>query len=393
MKALRAICLVASLFATSLYAQEAKPAAPRAEAIQGPSNEAQVKAIQDYWTPERLAAALPMPLPRVEPRAAAPDSNPPAPVEPARFAPAILPTLHVPAEPESRTERFPLSQGPEVNDDAVTPDAFNYEMPFNNYRTGINNQFPYTAMGKLFFTVPAGASEPAGGYVCSAAVAGNLHVVVTARHCMWDYVSKKWYSNWVFYPGWNNGPDTALGGAWYPDYATTWTGGNVLALNTGWDIGILTMEGATHKGCGASGGLEIGNYTGALGYSYNGDYTQRQWNAFGYPQAAPFEGNYLYQDNGATGAVNPYGSTNVVEIGDPQTGGTSGGPWVISFNPNNATDPSPNNNTAPGYSNALNGVNSYVYTSPAEPYAMNGTIFQTANFYNLFESALAVKCT
>jgi hypothetical protein len=110
------------------------------------------------------------------------------------------------------------------------------------------------------------------------------------------------------------------------------------------------------------------------------------------PEGSPFEGNYLYQDNGATGAVNPLGSTNIVEAGNPQTGGTSGGPWVIGFDPGNATDPNPINNTNPTSKNLANGVNSFIWTKPAEPLALNGTIFQASNFWNLYTFLRSQPC-
>lgn len=362
--------------ATTAFAQSAS----EAKASPALADE-QVKAVQEYWTPERLANAKPMPMPKVDPASMSGTAAPIA-AEPMQFTPGTLPEVQL--EPlAAPSERFPLNQGEKVESEATaSPDAFTYEMPFNNYRTGVNNAYPYATMGKLFFVIPAGASEAPGDYVCSASVAVNSHTIVTARHCVYDYVSKLFYGSWVFYPGWNNGSDASLGGAWYADYAYTWTGTAQASLTTGWDIGFIALHDSTKTGCGGDKGYVIAHYTGSLGTTWNGSYAQRQWNAFGYPQASPFEGNYLYQDNGATGAVNPLGSTNVVEIGDPQTGGCSGGPWVIGFDPYRGAGPSPNNNVITG-TNFLNGVNSFEWTSPSEPLAINGTVFVTANFINL----------
>jgi hypothetical protein len=83
----------------------------------------------------------------------------------------------------------------------------------------------------------------------------------------------------------------------------------------------------------------------------------------------------------------------VVEVGDPQTGGASGGPWVIGFDPNDHPDPSPANNTAPGSFNLLNGVTSFKWTSPNHPYSINGTVFVTANFWNLYTYINGLSCT
>jgi V8-like Glu-specific endopeptidase len=375
---------LAFVCATSAFAQDALSSVPKASASPRVVTDSDIKTLQQYWTPERLANAKPMPIPKVDRASVSPAVAPTA-AEPIHVFAGGLPAVQVESSPAS-LERFPLNQGSPAAQETATaiPDAFTYEMPFNNFRTGNTNAYPYATIGKLFFIVPPGATEAPGEYVCTASVAMNKHTVVTARHCMFDFATQKWYSGWVFYPGWNDGADAVLGGAWYPEFAWTWTSATTLSLTTGWDIGFLAMHDNTGTGCNGNKGHTIGYFTGWLGYSYGGDYTQRQWNIFGYPQEAPFEGNYRYQDNGATGAVNPLGSTNVVEVGNPQTGGCSGGPWIIGFDPGNATVPTPNNNTNPGLVNLVNGVNSFEWTNPAEPLAINGTVFTTGNFYNLY---------
>jgi V8-like Glu-specific endopeptidase len=397
---LRCTLALACVYAMPALGQESTSAststAPRAGTNQASSETsdeaARVQAVKDYWTPDRLASAIPMPVPRVAPEDVNPSAAPLS-VEPLHVGGGGLPSYRDTTTTESSSERFPLSQGVDVSADATpAPLGFNYEMPFNNFRAGNRNTYPYSAIGKLFFVVPPGNSEAPGNYVCSAAVAIKTYIVVTARHCVFDIGSKKFYTNWVFYPGWNNGSDSALHGAWIPSGIVTWVSASTLSITTGWDIAMMDMHDSTGTGCGGDTGRTIGSYTGWLGYSYGGDYSQRQWNIFGYPQGSPFEGNYLYQDNGATGAVNPLGSTNIVEAGNPQTGGTSGGPWVIGFDPGNATDPNPINNTNPTSKNLANGVNSFIWTKPAEPLALNGTIFQASNFWNLYTFLSSQPC-
>jgi len=376
--------------AASAFAQSV-PTASQSQ----PTSGDQIQSLANFWTPERLAAARPMPLPQVDPASVAVANAPSMPGASGVIAggrPSVPPA---PVE-QAATERFPLNQD-SGEDTAGTPSptGFNYEMPFNNYRTGINNEYPYSTIGKLFFVIPAGASEPAGEYVCSGAVALNNHTVVTARHCVFDYVSQKWYGSWVFYPGWNDGSNSALGGAWYVNFAYTWVGSSTASLTSGgWDIALLSMHDSTGTGCGGDKGKTIGgSYTGWLGAWYGENYSQVQFNIFGYPQEAPFEGNYLYQDNGATGALNPNGSSGIVEVGNPQTGGTSGGPWIVGFNPNNATDPSPNNTVGTGNFNMVNGVNSFQWTNPSQPYAINGPEFEQSNFWNLYTDYQTVTCS
>jgi V8-like Glu-specific endopeptidase len=346
----------------------------------------------EYWTAERMANARPMPLPTADRSIVQAESTRALTPEPLHFGLGGRPTIKIESDVAPSTERFELNTGDELNDQAATPDStpFSYELPYNNYRAGNRNTYPYSTMGKLFFTIPEGASDPAGDYVCSGSVALDNHTVVTARHCMYDISTHKWYSNWTFYPGWSNGTDGTLGGGWKVNFAYTWVsnGGNSTWY---WDIGLLSMHDSTGKGCGGDSGKVIGNYTGWLGWTYGGDYTQRQWNIFGYPQAAPFEGNYLYQDNGATGILNPLGATGIVEVGNPQTGGTSGGPWIIGFDPNDGATPAPNNNVFNGL-NLVNGVNSFQWTNPPEPLAINGPMFNSDNFENLYTAYTKAGC-
>jgi len=385
--------LLLGMTQVSLLAQEAPKASSSSAGKPVVKLNAEARSVSEYWTPERMASALPMPLPRSAPGDVHTNAAVRTKPEPMVTGPGGRPSIQLNVEEQNSVERFPLNQGEAVENapEGITPDTtpFSYELPFNNYRTGINSEYPYTTIGKLFFTIPEGASEPAGDYVCSGSVALNSHTVLTARHCMFDIGTGKWYSNWVFYPGWNNGGSTALGGGWHVNFAYTWVSN---APNWYWDIGFLSLHDSTGKGCGGDSGKVIGSYTGWLGYAYGGDYTQRQWNIFGYPQAAPFEGNYLYQDNGATGIVNPLGTSGIVEIGNPQTGGTSGGPWIIGFNPGNAKDPAPSNNIFPTYFNLANGVNSFQWTEPSEPLAINGAEFNSDNFWTLYQDYSTVPC-
>jgi V8-like Glu-specific endopeptidase len=387
--ALVCACAVTAFAQGSPLSNTAKPKASASAVLK---TDSEAKAAQAFWTPSELSSARPMPMPKLDPESirsnAAPLING-AKAEPMIIGKGGLPSIHV-APSDDQQEPFSLNRGTDTTAE-FTPETvgFNYEMPFNNYKTQNNTAYPYTAMGKLFFTIPEGASEPAGTYVCSAAVAVDGHTLVTARHCMFDYSTGKWYSNWTFYPGWASGPDNSLHGGWTVNFAYTWT-----SNASGWDydIGLLSMHDSTGRGCGGDSGSVIGSYTGWLGYSYGGDFSQRQWNVFGYPQEAPFAGNNLYQDNAATGTLNPLGTTNVIEVGNPQTGGTSGGPWVIGFNPNDANTPAPNSNTNTGGFNLINGVNSFKWTNPNHPYSINGPAFQGYNFWNLYAAYQKAGC-
>jgi len=340
-----------------------------------------------YWTPERMANAKPMPLPTLDPATASLNASPLAPLLPQQFSAGAPPAgnLETTGLPAQTFEM--LNHGDTAVPANVQPD-FTYEFPFSNYQPPVQNAYPYATVGKLFFVIPPGASEPAGDYVCSGSVTANKYTVLTARHCMYDVNTGIWYNSWVFDPAYNSGPNPTYGNSWTPRQLETWVTGSTYD----YDIGFMQMNDMSGTGCNGSDGTNpIGYYTGYLGYTYNGSYAQRQWSIFGFPQASPFAGNHLYQDDAATGTLNPFGTTNIVEAGNPQTGGTSGGPWVIGLIPKNSADPAPSNNTIKG-GNFANGVNSFQWTSPSQPLAINGPEFQTYNFLNLFTAYKGLSC-
>ncbi len=346
-----------------------------------------------YWTTDRLAAAKPMPLPEVDPLAQPRNADVAAPVTtgPRGVVPGGAPTFTLSKDAQQPFEAVkPIgAAGDTAASTGILPQGFNYEMPFSNHRSPVGNGYPYSAVGKLFFFIPPGASEPSGEYVCSASVDMNSHTVITARHCMYDYSTGVWYNNWVFYPAYSNGGNPAYHGGWTVRKLATWVSN---ASTWDYDIGFMQLNDDRGYGCGgSSGGRPVGSYTGWFGATWNGDYSQRQWDIFGYPAAPPFGGAYLWEDEAATGVLNPFGATNIVEVGNPQTGGTSGGPWIIGLDPFNLAIQGPGNNTYP-LSNLVNGLNSFKWTIPNHPYSINGPAFYTYNFVNLFSYYSGLSC-
>ncbi len=343
-----------------------------------------------FWSNDRLENATPMPLPKVDP-ASLPhiDSASGAIKEPRVSKPGAPPSFILPREDQPSLEPIPAKSTSAAPANTVQTEGFDYEMPFTNHLVPSPNQYPTSAVGKLFFFIPAGASEQSGEYVCSASVAINSHTLITARHCMFDYATGTWYQNFIFYPAYNAGGNPAFNGGWTMRRVATWVSN---ASTYDYDIGFMQLNDDRGYGCnGSSGGRPIGSYTGWLGYTYGGNFAQRQWDIIGYPAEAPFGGNHQWDNEAATGTLNPLGTSNVIEVGNPQTGGTSGGPWVIGFDPQSlpATD---GNNTAPGYANLVNGLNSFKWTNPSHPYSINGPAFMTYNFWNLFTYYSGLSC-
>jgi V8-like Glu-specific endopeptidase len=382
---------------TTLFGQA--PVMRRSEAVSAQMT----AATANYWTPERRAAAIPrdllidpasVPASSALPTVGAPQVNSPgappkASVSGAEAAAGASTQALAAAEdywtPAARASAIPreidaeaavAGEATRTEGAAIEPLGYTYVYPFTQYPVWAAaywspRLYPHTTIGKLFFTLNG------TNYVCSASVI-RPHLLLTARHCIFNYVEPsggQFATNVVFYPGYFNGQaNAALGGAWFARYLYTWVAN---APNFRYDIGFIQLYDDNNTGCGGSSGTNpIENFTGYLGYSYGGSYEKRHWDEFGYPQGAPFTGNFLIQSESSTGALNVFGQTDTVEVGNSQTGGTSGGPWILGFRS----------------TNYANGVNSYRWTNPNHAQAINSPQFHQYNFFNLLTGALAISC-
>jgi hypothetical protein len=166
--------------------------------------------------------------------------------------------------------------------------------------------------GKVFFSMDG------GNWVCSGAAtsSGNRSVVTTAGHCVKDGAGS-WATNWAFVPAYNNGARP---------YGT-WTARNLVTTNAwatqtdiNYDGGFAVMN--------ALNGRYLTDVVGGQGIAFNqprGLY----YNAYGYPAAAPFNGQTL-QSCAGYAQNDIYGGTQSQRIPCNMTGGSSGGPWLTS---------------------------------------------------------------
>jgi len=381
-----ALVLLAAAMATSQANAQNALEPPRA----GTSpvvNKAEVADIASYWTPERLSSAQPMDLIPVDSNVAPSPTREPE-KGPAGFVEGQPPIAKLPADASEQLLQALGEQAP------LLAPGFNYVYPFSTYADADYNMYPDQTIGRLFFTLDG------VNYSCSASVI-RPHTLVTARHCVYNYGNGHWATNEVFYPALYNGfSNGKYGGAWYGRRSATWVSG---AATLDYDIGFIQLFDHNHSGCGGSSNTPpIESYTGYLGYTYNGDFSQRQWAIFGYPAATnsvdhnPFNGNWMIRSDAATGQVASFGYTNTTEVGSDQTGGTSGGPWIIGYSPAvNSTFCA--NNTYPGTGthggcDYVNSVNSFKFTNPDHSLAINGPQFQTYNFLNLLSFYNTLSC-
>ena len=283
-----------------------------------PSSAADLSAAR-AWTTAEMLAAKPYPLvsrltsalPTVD--ALAGPTGAAGSIAGGRPASAAATTLDTPADYFSQQSGVSLL-------------GYGYAPPFT--RQDLRNitrpyvTWPFITIGKLFF------NQNGGSWVCSAssiASSSASHAIITAGHCINDGAGH-WSSNMVFVPAYNNGASPY--GQWTIIYATeraftSWVSGGDLARDI---AGAKTNP---------LGGLTLAQKVGWLGFAWNFSRVNAWWQ-IGYPQASPFTGAYMIACEASYAYDSPFGtSPKPMGVGCDQTGGTSGGPWVLGMGSGN----------------------------------------------------------
>ncbi|WP_347110213.1 hypothetical protein AAHB33_05745 [Paenarthrobacter sp. S56] len=192
------------------------------------------------------------------------------------------------------------------------------------------SETPVKHIGKVFFTL-GGAN-----YVCSgnSVTSANKSTVSTAGHCV-NEGPGAYATNFVFVPAYLNG--SAPYGKWTARalYSPTqWASNGNMQYDTAFAV-MNTLN-----------GQKLADVVGASGVQFNAA-RGLAYKSFGYPAAAPFNGESLKSCSG-TATNDPYNPQfNTQGIPCNMTGGSSGGPWIIGT-------------SSTGYQNS---INSYGYGS------------------------------
>lgn len=221
--------------------------------------------------------------------------------------------------------------------------------------------YPYSAVGKLFFTVLGSTGATPGDFVCSASVIRN-RVVLTAGHCVHSGFNSLagFFTNFLFVPAFRDGK--APYGSWRAQQVLTtqaWSIGSGTIPNVA-DYALLVMSDLNSQSLGAVVG-QLGyatkslapNHVTFLGYPCNIDSCQKMHQVS--------SGAYFTLDE----------APNCFLYGSDMGPGSSGGPLVQNLG--TAGDGQPTNTANPGR-NVVVGVVSFGYTQP-EPLAQGASIF------------------
>jgi V8-like Glu-specific endopeptidase len=243
-------------------------------------DEKELSTAEEYWTEERRAAAIPIPLPKA-PKEEHVTEKAPSTGEQGHVEPGFPPGHHERAEAA-------LVGGKPVGNPLA---------------------YPYSTCGKLFFT------QGGKNYSGSAAVVAP-NVLLTAGHCVY---SGGWSTNVAFYPSYPKRTSSDPAYKFSYSYLAAWTAWTSNG-NRAFDYGMIWINNAP------------GNKVGWLGLLWNASTAGRIWDAVGYPATPnpPFSGNTMDEAIGTSAPGTVSGTIGLNN--DNMEHGSSGGPWITDFN-------------------------------------------------------------
>lgn len=278
-----------------------------------------------FWTSERMRQAVPL-VWREEASAPYDEAT-----DQARGPQPVRSVVTIPqAAPNPEALALAKQLYPEAWQAPAAPEALPTRSVLPNYigfsryimnEYGPRNEYPFAAIGKLFFTLPNGTPSS-----CSASVIARRGLV-TAAHCVYT-VGAGWHGNLMFSPA-HRGDNSYYGpyGRFYYSSATILTErmSNPTRYN---DVAVVAVWDQY--------GYPIQSWVGNLGLLWNASPNQGIW-AFGYP--GNIGGSQLLvacasnsQEWETSGAM-WWKRTRSIKMGCDMTYGSSGGPWIVNYAP------------------------------------------------------------
>jgi V8-like Glu-specific endopeptidase len=293
---------------------------------------AEQRRVLGYWTPRRMAEAVPLglldtltgalgPVTALTRRPAG-TANPVGAAAPRPTgAPDPVRALPDGTAPASEPASGPISGPPAARHRAApagTPARHRAAAP----ATAVTSGARWTAggavrgtTGRVFLTL--------GGvdFVCSASSvrSGNRDLVVTAGHCVKDGTGA-WAENWTFVPGYDQGSQpygrfTArrmfVAGPWSR------------SADDSHDLAMVALN--------TRNGRHLADVVGAQEIAF-GTARGRHAYGFGFPVDPPYDGEHMIYCAGPV-REDPYGQTRDQGLRCNMTAGSSGGPWFNDFDP------------------------------------------------------------
>ncbi len=271
-----------------------------------------------------------------------------------------------------------IAESKSISSQDIAPQEFGTSsLVFTTSQAAPTDNYPLRAAGKLFFKI--GSST----YLCSASLI-KPGIIVTAAHCVANFGAKSFYSGWQFIPAYRNGVAPygvyTAQGAWV---LTSYYAGTDSCASRGVvckdDVAVLRLN--------KSNNSYAGTRAGWFGYGWNGygfnSKSQTLISQLGYPVA--LDGGLLMERTDAQGQTTPSFSNNTV-FGSGQTGGSSGGPFVLNLGV--APVLSGVNFGSASQHNTVVGVTSWGYTDSTVK-SQGGSPFTSSNITVLVTAACA----
>jgi V8-like Glu-specific endopeptidase len=214
------------------------------------------------------------------------------------------------------------SNGPAVSVAPTSASMSAGDIPYTRTEIVNTTDAPNRTHGKIFMYE---GSTPT--FVCSGTVVNSTsgNVVWTAGHCVHEGSledpSGGFFDAYAFVPARRHSANPF--GVWFAETAVTtpqWATSTNPDVAFKHDVGALALE--------RVGGQEIVDVVGARGIRFNQSPDQL-FDSYGYPAAAPFDGEKLWVCDSDSGILLGSGSLAFMGIGCDMTGGSSGGGWIV----------------------------------------------------------------